>query len=148
MKPVLVEAEQLRELIKTYLGVGAETIDGLITLQKDTHGDVQSLDERDLEDVEQAQQASVVQLVNDFGILSNRLRSFAIELCRDLLGDRDSNSDYEPSDAVDEQREDALKSCPACKTGQMFVIDSWERGERGIPETSLHRGLHLALHML
>ena len=65
VKPVLVEAEQLRELIKSYLGVGAETIDGLIALQKETHGEVQQLDQQDLEDVEQAQQASVVRLVNE-----------------------------------------------------------------------------------
>jgi len=65
VKPVLAEAEQLRELIKSYLGVGAETIDGLIALQKETHGEVQQLDQKDLEDVEQAQQASVVRLVNE-----------------------------------------------------------------------------------
>ena len=65
VKPVLVEADQLRELIKSYLGVGAETIDGLIALQKETHGDAQPLDQQDLEDAEQAQQASVVRLVNE-----------------------------------------------------------------------------------
>ena len=65
VKPVLAEADQLRELIKSYLGVGAETIDGLIALQKETHGEVQQLDQQDLEDVEQAQQASVVRLVNE-----------------------------------------------------------------------------------
>lgn len=65
VKPVLAEAEQLRDLIKSYLGVGAETIDGLIALQKETHGDAQQLDSQDLEDVEQAQQASVVRLVNE-----------------------------------------------------------------------------------
>jgi len=65
VKPVLVEAEQLRELIKSYLGVGAETIDGLIALQKETHGIDQKLGDQDLEDVEQAQQASVVRLVNE-----------------------------------------------------------------------------------
>ena len=65
IKPVLVEAEQLRELIKSYLGVGAETLDGLIALQKETHGVEQQLDQQDLEDAEQAQQASVVRLVNE-----------------------------------------------------------------------------------
>ncbi len=65
VKPMLAEADQLRELIKSYLGVGAETIDGLIALQKETHGDAQQLDGQDLEDVEQAQQASVVRLVNE-----------------------------------------------------------------------------------
>jgi predicted Zn-ribbon and HTH transcriptional regulator len=84
--------------------------------------------------------------IRHFGILSNRLRASAIELCRDLLGDRD-NSDNEPSDEI-EHRDDKPKSCPACKTGQMFRIDSWERGERGMPATSLHRGMHLELHLL
>lgn len=65
VRPVLAEAEQLRELIKSYLGVGAETIDGLIAMQKETHGGDQALDQQDLEDVEQAQQASVVRLVNE-----------------------------------------------------------------------------------
>ncbi len=65
VRPVLAEAEQLRELIKSYLGVGAETLDGLIAQQKETHGDTQTLDSQDLEDVEQAQQASVVRLVNE-----------------------------------------------------------------------------------
>lgn len=65
VKPVLAEAEPLRELIKSYLGVGAETIDGLIALQKEAHGDTQPLDQQDLEDAEQAQQASVVRLVNE-----------------------------------------------------------------------------------
>ena len=65
VKPVLAEAEQLRELIKSYLGVGAETIDGLIAQQKEAHGETQTLDGQDLEDVEQAQQASVVRLVNE-----------------------------------------------------------------------------------
>ena len=65
VKPVLAEADQLRELIKSYLGVGAETLDGLIALQKETHGEAQQLDSQDLEDVEQAQQASVVRLVNE-----------------------------------------------------------------------------------
>ena len=65
VKPVLAEADQLRELIKSYLGVGAETLDGLIALQKETHGETRALDQQDLEDAEQAQQASVVRLVNE-----------------------------------------------------------------------------------
>ena len=65
IRPVIVETDQLRELIKSYLGVGAETIDGLIAQQREVHGDTQNLDQQDLEDVEQAQQASVVRLVNE-----------------------------------------------------------------------------------
>ncbi len=64
--PVLVEGEQLRGLIKSHLGVGAETIDGLLAMQKGEDQELlRSLDGQDLEDVEQAQQASVVRLVNE-----------------------------------------------------------------------------------
>ena len=80
VKPVLAETEQLRELIKTYLGVGAETIDGLIALQKETHGDAQPLDQQDLEDAEQAQQASVVRLVNEILIEAIEARASDIHI--------------------------------------------------------------------
>ena len=65
--PVVAEPEQVRELIKRYLGVGAETIDGLLALQKDddTYQELGSLSGKDLEDAEVAQQASVVRLVNE-----------------------------------------------------------------------------------
>ncbi|MBC8350547.1 MAG: type II/IV secretion system protein [Planctomycetes bacterium] len=64
--PVLVEGEQLRGLIKSHLGVGAETIDGMLAMQKGEDQELlQSLNGQDLEDVEQAQQASVVRLVNE-----------------------------------------------------------------------------------
>jgi general secretion pathway protein E/type IV pilus assembly protein PilB len=64
--PALVEAEQLRRLIKSHLGVGAETVDGLVALQTDEQqGLLESLDGQDLEDAEMAQQASVVRLVNE-----------------------------------------------------------------------------------
>ena len=80
VKPVLAETEQLRELIKTYLGVGAETLDGLIALQKETHGDTQQLDQQDLEDAEQAQQASVVRLVNEILIEAIEARASDIHV--------------------------------------------------------------------
>jgi general secretion pathway protein E/type IV pilus assembly protein PilB len=65
--PVVAPPEQVRELIKRYLGVGAETIDGLLALQKDDDGyqELNSLSGKDLEDAEVAQQASVVRLVNE-----------------------------------------------------------------------------------
>lgn len=80
VKPILAEPEQLRELIKSYLGVGAETIDGLIALQKETHGDTQQLDQQDLEDAEQAQQASVVRLVNEILIEAIEARASDIHV--------------------------------------------------------------------
>lgn len=80
VKPVLAETEQLRELIKTYLGVGAETLDGLIALQKEAHGDAQPLEQKDLEDAEQAQQASVVRLVNEILIEAIEARASDIHI--------------------------------------------------------------------
>jgi general secretion pathway protein E/type IV pilus assembly protein PilB len=64
--PVLTDGEQLRGLIKSHLGVGADTVDGLLALQKGEDSEVLgSLNGKDLEDAEQAQQASVVRLVNE-----------------------------------------------------------------------------------
>ncbi|MEZ6103350.1 MAG: GspE/PulE family protein [Pirellulaceae bacterium] len=67
VKPVLVESDQLRQLIKSHLGVGAETIDGLLALQRDVPEleGFDGLDGQDREDAEMAQQASVVRLVNE-----------------------------------------------------------------------------------
>ena len=67
VQPVISDPAQVRDLIKRYLGVGAETIDGLLALQRDDDefSDLDSLTGQDLEDAEVAQQASVVRLVNE-----------------------------------------------------------------------------------
>lgn len=67
IRPVVAPPEQVRELIKRYLGVGAETIGGMLALQKDDdqYQELESLSGKDLEDAEVAQQASVVRLVNE-----------------------------------------------------------------------------------
>ena len=66
VNPVLVDADELRELIKTHLGVGAETVDGLMALRSEGEDEyLDSLDGQDLENAEMAQQASVVRLVNE-----------------------------------------------------------------------------------
>ena len=67
VQPVISDPSQVRDLIKRYLGVGAETIDGLLALQRDDDefSDLESLTGQDLEDAEVAQQASVVRLVNE-----------------------------------------------------------------------------------
>ena len=68
VRPVVTTAETVRALIKRNLGVGAETIDGLIAMQKQQDGDVEMLEELDLdssEDAEAATQASVVRLVSE-----------------------------------------------------------------------------------
>ncbi len=66
--PVVVSPAELTKLIKTHLGLGAETIDGLIALQPEKSSLVELLDEvadDGSEAAEQAKQASVVQLVNE-----------------------------------------------------------------------------------
>ncbi len=66
--PVVVDPVELAKLIKKHLGVGAETIDGLLAQEIDQNGDVEVLEELDWdksEDAEMAQQASVVRLVNE-----------------------------------------------------------------------------------
>ncbi|MFC1758498.1 GspE/PulE family protein [Planctomycetota bacterium] len=63
--PVLAEASELGKLIKSRLGVGAETIDDLLS---QTDDDVEMLDEVQFDNSEaseMAQEASVVRLVNE-----------------------------------------------------------------------------------
>lgn len=78
--PVVAPPQQVRDLIKRYLGVGAETIDGLLALQKDDdpYAELESLSGKDLEDAEVAQQASVVRLVNE--ILSEAIEARASDI--------------------------------------------------------------------
>lgn len=81
VRPVVTSSEVIRRLIKRYLGVGAETIDGLIALKKQQSGDVEMLEDLDvdgLEDAEEAQQASVVRLVNE--ILSEAIDARASDI--------------------------------------------------------------------
>ena len=64
--PVVVPPDDLAKLIKSYLGVGAETIDGLMAQQEDSQ--VQLLEDVQFdgsEASEMAQEASVVRLVNE-----------------------------------------------------------------------------------
>jgi len=81
VRPVVATPETVRQLIKQHLGVGAETIDGLIAMQKQQSGDVQMLEELHLdgsEDAEAATQASVVRLVNE--ILSEAVEARASDI--------------------------------------------------------------------
>lgn len=66
--PVLALPEELAGLIKTHLGVGAETIDGLLAQDAQRPDDVEVLDDLQWdqsEASEMAQQPSVVRLVNE-----------------------------------------------------------------------------------
>ena len=62
---MLAQREQIARQIKTHLGVGSETIDDLMALQDEE--DIQLLDEIDVDGElsEEAQEASVVRLVNE-----------------------------------------------------------------------------------
>ena len=65
IEPVLAPREQIARQIKTHLGVGSETIDDLLALQEEE--DIQLLEEIDVDGElsEEAQEASVVRLVNE-----------------------------------------------------------------------------------
>ena len=65
--PVVAFPSELTKLIKTYLGVGAETIDGLLAQAAEENG-VEMLEDLEWDqsgDAAMAQEASVVRLVND-----------------------------------------------------------------------------------
>ena len=78
IKPVLMESQPLRSLIKAHLGVGAETIDGLLAQRDPQDEFLQALEGQDLEEAELAQQASVVRLVNE--ILGEAVESRASDI--------------------------------------------------------------------
>lgn len=78
--PVVSPPDELGKLVKTHLGVGAETIDGLVARQED-QGGVEVLEELEWdhsEDAEMAQEASVVRLVNE--ILSEAVEARASDI--------------------------------------------------------------------
>ena len=71
--PVVTDPDQVRGLIKTHFGVGADTINGLMSIHGNDSESIQDLAGQDLEDAEAAQQASVVRLVNE--ILTEAIES-------------------------------------------------------------------------
>lgn len=81
VRPVVATPDAVRHLIKRHLGVGAETIDGLIAAQRQQAGDVEMLEEIDVdgsEDAAEASQASVVRLVNE--ILTEAIEARASDI--------------------------------------------------------------------
>ncbi len=81
--PVAVVPSELSKLIKSRLGVGAETIDGLLAQQQDGDGSVEVLDEAEWdtsEAAEAAQEASVVRLVNEILVEAIEARASDIHL--------------------------------------------------------------------
>ncbi len=79
--PVVVPVEELLKFIKKHLGVGAETIEDLVSQHKLQFGEVETLGELQFdgsEDAEAAQEASVVRLVNE--ILSEAIEARASDI--------------------------------------------------------------------
>ncbi|MEE8451963.1 MAG: ATPase, T2SS/T4P/T4SS family, partial [Thermoguttaceae bacterium] len=79
--PVVALPDEVAKLIKTHLGVGAETIDGLIAKSQLRDDGVEVLDELEWdqsEASEMAQEASVVRLVNE--ILSEAVEARASDI--------------------------------------------------------------------
>jgi len=80
--PVLALPGELEKLVKTHLGVGAETIDGLLAQDDERYG-VEVLDELEWdrsEASEMAQEASVVRLVNEILVEAVEARASDIHL--------------------------------------------------------------------
>src|SRR3954454_15207896 len=82
IEPVLAQRQQIAQQIKTHLGVGSETIEDLMSQQEDE--DIQLLDDVDIdaEASEEAQEASVIRLVNEILIeaIDSRARGGHIQL--------------------------------------------------------------------
>jgi general secretion pathway protein E len=75
--PVLASQVELAKLIKTHLGVGAETVDGLLAQREDVEV-LEELEWDRSEASEMAQEASVVRLVNE--ILSEAVEAHASDI--------------------------------------------------------------------
>jgi len=81
IEAVLAPPAELSKLIKTHLGVGAETVDGLLAQREEDPSGVEMLEELEYdrsEAAEQAQEASVVRLVNE--ILSEACEARASDI--------------------------------------------------------------------
>ncbi|QDU55451.1 GspE/PulE family protein [Aeoliella mucimassa] len=65
IEPVLAERRQIAERIKNHLGVGSETVEGLLAARQDEIQLLEDIDADAAELAEEAQEASVVRLVNE-----------------------------------------------------------------------------------
>ena len=80
--PVLASRDQIAELIKRHLGVGSETVDGLVAQQQQDDG-VELLDEVESDGSElgdMAQEASVVRLVNEILLAAIQMRASDVHI--------------------------------------------------------------------
>jgi general secretion pathway protein E/type IV pilus assembly protein PilB len=82
VQPVLAVEHEVSKLIKTHLGVGSQTVEGLL-VQRQKDGGIEVLDELELdgsEDSQAAQEASVVRLVNEILIEAIEARASDIHI--------------------------------------------------------------------
>jgi len=73
--------------------------------------------------------------IRHFGILSNRVRSETLQLCRKLLAHTGEIIEKpEPSTTTEErtatEQPDEGKQCPTCQSGRMLIVVSWQRGQQ------------------
>jgi general secretion pathway protein E/type IV pilus assembly protein PilB len=83
IRPALAVADEINKLIKKHLGVGSETIDGLLKQRQDQANDIEILDELELDgsdDSQAAQEASVVRLVNEILVEAIEARASDIHI--------------------------------------------------------------------
>jgi len=81
--PVVALPTELAKLVKTHLGVGAETVDDLIAQREERQGAVEVLEDLDFDKSdasEEAQEASVVRLVNEILLEAVEARASDIHL--------------------------------------------------------------------
>ncbi|HEX4412547.1 MAG TPA: GspE/PulE family protein [Lacipirellulaceae bacterium] len=88
IEPVLAQREQIARQIKAHLGVGSETIDDLMAQQEEE--DIQLLDEIDVDGElgEEAQEASVIRLVNEILIEAIESRASDVHIESQAAGIR------------------------------------------------------------
>jgi type II secretion system protein E len=82
VQPVLAVEHEVSKLIKTHLGVGSETVEGLLAKRQE-EGDVEILDDLELDgsdDSQAAQEASVVRLVNEILVEAIEARASDIHI--------------------------------------------------------------------
>ncbi len=82
VEPMLASEYEINLMIKRYLGIGSATIDEMLAEQEQGVQVIDSLDTEDKELIEQAQEATVIKLVN--------------EILREAINDRASDIHIEP----------------------------------------------------
>lgn len=70
-----------------------------------------------------------------YGFLATRKRKESIELCRELLSQGDPSEDVPPQHEAEsaDDKEQRLEKCPACKTGRLILVETFERPGRFAP---------------